>query len=250
MDLKPKELAPKTKSLILSCIAGVGVVVTGYFSAKCALKAEEKETKKEKAIAFIPAIASGCATIACIGASTYISGEEIAVLTAACAATAQRFADYRKAVHETVSAEDEARINDAFYISEIDRLEKELAEREHPTDEDDLYEFVDSFSGYTFRASLEDVEIGIADAKDLYNEQGYLCWCDVIYILNSGDTRPARTALGDAYAGFGWSENMMEECYKDTNLTFDIFLTTSKDEKPNVRIITYSVLPEGCFLEY
>lgn len=251
--MKLKELTPKTKSIILSCIAGVGVVVTGFLSARGARKADERETKKEKVIAYIPAILSGGATIACIGVSTYISGEEIAALTLACAAATQRFADYRKAVHETVSPEVEAEIDRNFYLKEIDRLEQELAEREHPTDEDDLYEFVDSFSGYTFRARLEDVEDGIAELKKLYKEQEFLPWCDIFYVLNNGDRRPYFCALGDElYGGWGWSKAMMEELYTcDEDFDFDVFLSEMiGDENPNVRIITYSVLPEPCYMEY
>lgn len=250
--MKLKELTPKTKSIILSCIAGVGVVVTGFLSARGARKADERETKKEKVIAYIPAIVSGGATIACIGVSTYISGEEIAALTLACAAATQRFADYRKAVHETVSPEVEAEIDRNFYLKEIDRLEQELAAREHPTDEDDLYEFVDSFSGYTFRARLEDVEDGIAELKKYYKEENCLAWCDVFYVLNNSDVRPYNSALGkELYGGWGWSKAMMNEHFDCTDdFDFDISLVEMADEKPNVRIIAYSVLPEGCYMEY
>lgn len=250
--MKLKELTPKTKSIILSCIAGVGVVVTGFLSARGARKADERETKKEKVIAYIPAILSGGATIACIGVSTYISGEEIAALTLACAAATQRFADYRKAVHETVSPEVEAEIDRNFYLKEIDRLEQELAAREHPTDEDDLYEFIDSFSGYTFRARLEDVEDGIAELNKYYKEENCLAWCDVFYVLNDGDTRPFYSALGDtSYGGWGWSKAMMEEIYKCTDdFDFKITLERTGNEKPNARVITYSVLPEPSYMEY
>ena len=245
--MKLTELTPKTKSVILSCFAGVGVVVTGILSAKCARKADERETRKGKVLAYIPAVVSGGVTIACIGASAYISGEEIAALTMACAATAQRFADYRKAVHETVTPEEETKIDNAFYLKEIERLEQELAEREHPTDEDDLYEFVDCFTGYTFRARLDDVELGIIDLKKLYDEKGYLTWCDVIYALNDCDRRPYKSGIGTEY---GWSKGMMEECYKGTGLDFDISLEKMDDEKPNVRIITYSVPPIEYYLEF
>lgn len=248
--MKKIELTARNKSLILSGIACIGVVLTGYFSAKGAVKAEERETKKDKALAYAPAIASGCATIACIGASTYISGEEIGALTLALAASAQRFADYRKAVHNNVSPEDEARINEAFYLKEIERLEAELAEREHPSEDDDLCEFVDSFTGYTFRARLEDVEAGMDGAKNLYAQQGFIPWCDIFYLLNDGDTKPYMSALGDdGYGGWGWSEGMFEQLF-DNTVSFDISLERLSPDKPDTFVIYYSVIPEQCYLAY
>lgn len=248
--MKKFEFTAKNKSLILSGIACIGVVLTGYFSAKGASKAEERETKKDKVMAYAPAIASGCATIACIGASTYISGEEIGTLTLALAASVQKFADYRKAVHENVSQEDEARINEAFYLKEIERLEAELAEREHPTEDDDLCEFVDSFTGYTFRARLDGVNAGIDKAKDLYKEQGFIPWCDIFYLLNNGDTKPYRSIIGDdGYGGYGWSEGMFEQLF-DNTIGFNIFLEHAIPEKPDTFVINYSVVPEPCYLEY
>lgn len=248
--MKKFELTARNKSLILSGIACVGVVLTGYFSAKGAVKAEEKENTKDKVIAYAPAIASGCAAIACIGASTYISGEEIGALTLALAASAQRFADYRKVVHENVSPEDEARINEAFYLKEIERLEVELAEREHPTEDDDLCEFIDCYSGYTFRACLDDVEIGIDHVKQFYRDNGYLAWCDIFYMLNDGDMRPYESALGNDYSDFsiGWSKNMIEDHFDDS-IDFDIFLTPFKGRE-NAYLINYSVIPEACYFEY
>lgn len=248
--MKKFELTARSKSLILSGVACVGVVLTGYFSAKGALKAEERDAKKDKVLAYAPAIASGCVTIACICASTYISGEEIGALTLALAASAQRFADYRKVVHENVSAEEEERINEAFYLKEIERLETELAEREHPREDDDLCDFVDSFSCYTFRARYEDVEAGIEKAINLYKEQGFIPWCDIFYLLNDGDTGPSRSIIGDdGYGGYGWSEGMFEQMYENA-LSFDVFLEQLTCDRPNVFTINYNVAPEPCYLEY
>ena len=252
--MKRIKLTAKNKSLILSGLACVGVALTGYLSAKSALKAEERETKKDKVLAFVPAIVSGSATVLCIGASTYFSGEEIAALTMTCAAMTQKFSDYRKAVNENASPENVARIDEAFYIKEIERLEQELAEREHPREDDDLCIFVDSYSPYTFRAVLEDVEEGIEKAKALYKEQGYLPWCDVFYFLNDGDTNPSGCRIGGedeapwAYGGVGWSQGMMEEMYKnEDNFDFDISLIQIK---PGAYKINYSVEPEFCYLEH
>lgn len=252
--MKRIELTAKNKSLILSGLACVGVALTGYLSAKSALKAEERETKKDKVLAFVPAIVSGSATVLCIGASTYISGEEIAALTMTCAATAQRFADYRKAVHENASPEDAARIDEAFYIQEIERLEQELAEREHPRDDDDLVMFVDSYSGYPFRARMDEVDYGIEQANQHYRESGCLAWSDIFFLINE-DTGPYKSVLGGGddpfgYGGIGWSEGMMEQLYDNADgFDFKVFKSELKD-RPGVYEIGYSVPPEMCYLEY
>lgn len=252
--MKLSNLTVKQKSLILSGLAGIGVIITGYLSAKCALKAEDRETTKEKALAYAPAIVSGCATVACIGVSTYISGEEIAAVTLACSAMAQKYPDYRKAVHETVTPDEEARINEAFYLKEIDRLEQELAEREHPRDDDDLVMFVDSYSGYPFRARMDEVDYGIEQANQHYRESGCLAWSDIFFLINE-DTGPYKSVLGGGddpfgYGGIGWSEGMMEQLYDNADgFDFKVFKSELKD-RPGVYEIGYSVPPEMCYLEY
>lgn len=249
------KITSKNKSLILSCFAGVGVVLTSYLSARCARKADEKETTKEKALAYAPAIASGCATIVCIGVSTYISGEEIAALTLTCAATMQRLTDYRAAVQENVSQEDAAKIDETFYLKEIERLENELTTERHICC-DDLSTFVDSFSGYTFRARLSNVENSLPEVRKLYKDNEALAWCDIFYLLNNGDTIPYESALGPCGGygmydyGYGWSKAMMEDVYdNDDGFDFDVSLCEMKD-RPGVFVIEYTVMPEPCYMEY
>lgn len=245
-------LTARNKSLILSGIACAGVVLTGWLSARASRKADACKTKKDKVIAYIPPVVAGGVTIGCIAASTYYSGEEIAALTLACAAAAQKLTDYQKAVHETVSPDEEAKIKEAFYLKEIDRLEQELAEREHPRDDDDYSTFVDGYSGYTFRAPYEQVEEGIKNALELYETQNYLCWCDIFYLANNGDCVPYDSYLGQNYCdyGVGWSKAMFDELYADVDdYAFGIFLTKLKG-KDNTYVIDYSSIPEPCYMEY
>ena len=71
-----------TMGLSLLGVAGVGV--TSLVSIKCHEKAKTKTTKKEKMIAYAPAIGVGVAASACILGSHYIDAKEIAALTATC----------------------------------------------------------------------------------------------------------------------------------------------------------------------
>lgn len=249
--MKFKPLNATRKSTILAVLAGVGVGLTGFISAKCSQKAEKKETRKEKIIAYIPAIGVGAATIGCIGMSTKISHDEIAALTVACAAITQRFASYKKAVEEVTTEEQQTQINEIFYLNEIDRLEQELAEREYPREDDDLCTFVDSYCGYTFKAPLEQVQAGIKEAIDLYEKQEYLPWCDIFFLANDGDIAPYGSYIGNEYSyyGVGWSKAMYDELYEDSGYAFGIFLDEVKD-RPNAYVINYSAVPEPCYMEY
>lgn len=68
----------------LSLVGVAGVGITSVLSVKCHDKAKDKKEKKEKLIAYAPAIASGVLTSACILGSHRLSSKQIAALTASC----------------------------------------------------------------------------------------------------------------------------------------------------------------------
>jgi hypothetical protein len=246
-----RKIAPKTKSILLSIAASAGVGLTGYLSSKCARKADLEIDKKKKVKAYIPAIVSGTATVFCIGLSTYISGEEIAALTIACSGIAAKFADYRKAVENNVPDEFFPQIDEEFYKREIEKLEAELAAKEYPK-EDDLATFVDSFTGYTFCGKYEDVDSGLKKAADFYKRNGYLYWCDLIFMANNGDMNAYDSTLGggrpDESLPLGWSAQMFEEIYDgDIEVEFEL---VERSGYENSYSIEYTVSPEVYFLEY
>lgn len=250
--MKFKPLTATQKSVVLAIGASIGVIATGVVSAMCSKVAEKKETKKQKLIAYAPAIGVGGATIGCVALSTKISTEEIAGLTVACAAISHKFSEYKKAVKENTTEEQYTSINEAFLRDEIDRLEAELAERDHPRDDDDWCTFRDSYTGYSFRAPLEQVEDGLAKAMDHYEKDEYLFWCDIFYLANNQDRTPYMSALGDKSPwshGVGWSKGMFEQLYEGTDYQFDICLVPS-DREPNTYTIEYACEPEPRFMEY
>lgn len=238
------------KSLLLSIAAGIGVCITGVFASKCAKKTDEDMSLVEKAKTYAPAIVAGGATIGCIAASTYISHDEIAAVTAAGAALATRFANYKKSVEEVVTDEQREQIDISFYEKEIARLEEELAKRDHPTDEDDLLTFIDSFNGYTFKARKEQVDAGIAEARKLYEKNEYLYWCDVLFLVNNEDMIPYHTYFGPDgwyHDGWGWSKAMFQDLEMEDG--FDIYLNPVKG-RDGVYSIEYGCYPEPGFMEY
>jgi len=68
----------------MSLVGVAGVGITSVLSVKCHDKAKDKKEKKEKLIAYAPAIASGVLTSACILGSHHLSSKQIAALTASC----------------------------------------------------------------------------------------------------------------------------------------------------------------------
>ena len=74
-------IKPKWLTLALSLLGVGGVGLTSWLSVKCHDKAKGKKTKKEKIKAYIPAIASGIGTSACILGSHGLDAKEIKTLT-------------------------------------------------------------------------------------------------------------------------------------------------------------------------
>jgi hypothetical protein len=234
----------KQKSLALAIAASVGVAATGAVSAFCANKGRKDDTVKSRVFQYVPAVIVGGCTIGCITASTYISREEVACITATAAAAIKKLSDYKKSVADVASEAEQEAINSAFYSKQIDIVEDVS---EDPT-------FVDSFAGYTFRRNLEDVKKGIGDANNLYKEQGFIPWCDVIFLANDGDQTPYWSIAGRGFDyGFGWSEEMLVELYSDEKndpiLPFEISLTPLPD-RDNTYVIDYTYPPEMCFMEF
>ncbi len=71
-------------TLALSLLGVFGVGGTAYVAVRCSKVADEKETKKEKILAYAPAVVVGVGTSAAILGSHYVSRQEIIALTATC----------------------------------------------------------------------------------------------------------------------------------------------------------------------
>lgn len=130
--------------LSLAGVAGVGI--TSALSVKCHDKAKDAHGKKEKLIAYAPAIASGVLTSACILGSHHLSSKQIAALTASCgylAANRQKILDK---VRQELGAE-KAKVLQAEAVKEV-RVEKAKKEKKKPVIEE---------TGYGHEHFMEDV---------------------------------------------------------------------------------------------
>lgn len=166
------------KSVILSGVACIGVVATGILAGRSALKAEEvlKEKKPEgkwetfKAVApsYIPPIAVGAATIACIVLSHRLDAKTIAGLSAAAAASEEGYRRFKGKVKDILGEE------------KVHEIEAEIAKEDWgaypplPTDgtgEKALY--YDSFSKRYFRCTPDRLTEAIYHLNRNFQLRGY-----------------------------------------------------------------------------
>lgn len=143
----------------LSLVGVAGVGITSVLSVKCHDKAKDKKEKKEKLIAYAPAIASGALTSACILGSHHLSSKQIAALTASCgylAANRQKILEYvRKEL-----GEEKAKQLQAEAVKET-KLEKARKENKKPVIEETGHghiHFIEDMFGREFYCSIEHFE--------------------------------------------------------------------------------------------
>ena len=209
-------------SLVLSLIGVGGVGITSWLAVKCSKKADERETLKEKLIAYAPAIVSGVGTSACILGSHHISSKEIAALTATCT--------YLTANRKKI----EKKIEEKFGKSELLNIKKEIGE-EKVTEEKKLNKgqtieetghgdvlFFDIYLGRKFRSSLAHVEWAEKQINNDFHSGSYVCMNDFYDYLGI-----EKTIIGDT---LGWPAN---EDYYDYELETPIEFENIKAEDDN-----------------
>ncbi len=95
----------KWLSLGLSLLGIGGTALTSWVTVKCHEKAKEKETRKEKAICYIPAGIAFVGTSACILGGRHIDRKEIAALTASCTYLASKSDKIERKARELIGDE-------------------------------------------------------------------------------------------------------------------------------------------------
>ena len=151
-------------STILTCMGGVGVVATTVTAVKAtpkALKAiEHAENKKGEKLttvetlqvagpAYIPAVITGTATIACIFGANVLNKRQQAALMSAYALLDNSYKDYKKKVNELYGAEADSRVRE--------EIAKDNYESNPYPMEDDKVLFYDEYSKEYFESTMEKV---------------------------------------------------------------------------------------------
>ena len=163
---RSKLFVGKNASTILTCMGGMGVITTTILAVKATPKAlkllekakEEKrgdltktEIVKTAGPSYIPAIASGAATIACIFGANILNKRQQAAIMSAYALLDNSYKEYKKKTIELYGEE----ANDNV-IAEIAKDKYEETDLENEDDGKVL--FFDYFSERYFRSTIEDVQ--------------------------------------------------------------------------------------------
>lgn len=151
-------------STILTCIGGVGVVATAVLSAKAtpkALKAiEYAENEKGENLttaevvqvagpAYIPAVITGAATIACIFGANVLSKHQQAALMSAYALLDSSYKEYKEKVNELYGEDADGKVRE--------EIAKDNYESNPYPLEDNTLLFYDEYSKEYFESTMEDV---------------------------------------------------------------------------------------------
>lgn len=160
--------------VILGVLGCIGVGLTSYLSGKAALKAQNVTEKKEKVKAYIPAVASGVATIGCIMTGTVISKRREASLLSAYALLANAYKQYQENVKN-------------IYGDDVHREALHTAAAHRPdildTAPGEMRLFYDGYSNRYFESTMEKVLYAEYEFNRKYTITGEICINDFYYFL-------------------------------------------------------------------
>lgn len=253
--------AAKHKSTILTVTSIVGVVGTMILSARAGVRSERKleelrdetpepttgEQVKAVATEWIIPTAVATATIYSIIKNKQVNDKKIAGIAAFAAGAIKLNQEKQKALKEQLSASKAKTVENEALVGTIE--DKPMIVDVSESVEEVIY-FVDSWSGHVGLATMTDFKRMREQAKELYEKQGYLCLCDIYYLLDEEDIYIYNsTGLGEEV---GFNKHMYEEFYDDEEIPeFDISCEYI-GVKNGIRVfrIDYTLQPEWGFMEY
>ena len=204
---------------ILTCVGSIGVVATSVMAVKATPKAlqlleEAKADKGDKLTkleivavawpAYIPAIVTGAATIACIFGANVLNQCQQASLASAYALIDNSYKEYKKKVEELYGKESNAQVQQE--IAKVKYKENDIQQ------EDDELLFYDEFSGRYFNATMERVLVAEYQVNRELHNTGH-------DTLNHFYELVGLDPIGDGDA-LGWSEGGNYERYWQSWLDF------------------------------
>lgn len=174
-----QKLVTNNSPAILTAAAVVGVVATAVLVAKAAPKAhtdiqnEKSERTDEVTIVdqtrlvwkhYIPAAATGAATIACIIGANTISTKRSAALASAVGLSEYAFKEYRQKVVEQLGENKETKVHDAVMRDVVDR--NPISDNQVIITGNGKSVFLDSFTGLYFETDMESVRRAVNDINE------------------------------------------------------------------------------------
>lgn len=201
---RASKLAVDHSPTILTTAGVIGAVTTAYLAGKASFQAAEiirlkegvdeergvlvpepRELIKQRVELtwklYVPAAATGLATIACIIGANQVGARRAAGLAAAYSITEKTFEEYKAKVVEKLGERKENAIE-----TEV------LQDRVQNTDPDDLELYdvdtgeicFDAFSGRYFRSTVEQIRSAINTVNHSINNDGYACLGDLYRLLD------------------------------------------------------------------
>lgn len=217
-----KQFWHRNGSTILTVLGGVGVVATSVLAVKATPKAMQliEEAKEEKGDeltkwdivrlvgpAYLPSLAMGTATIACIFGANILNKRQQAALSRAYALLNETHRDYKHKVTELYVDDAESKIREEIAKDNYNEEEFEVA------DEDDgkvLY--YDEYSRRYFRATPLTVKHAEYEINKMLTD-GYYVYLNEFYQLLGIDETD--------YGNFmGWNSGAMYEMYWSSWINF------------------------------
>lgn len=205
-----KKFIERNGSTILTCMGGVGVVVTTVAAVKATTKAvkllEQAEVQKEESLtvlekiqmagpSYIPTVLLGVSTIACIFGANLLNKRQQAALISAYALLDNSYKEYKKKVAELYGED-----ADKYVRSELvkDNYNETDVERE-----DDKLLFYDEYSRQYFNATMEEVLNAEYILNRDFSYHGYAVLNEFYDLL-----KLPHTEYGDI---LGWNSFMVHE---------------------------------------
>lgn len=213
---RSKMFVHRNASTILTCIGGVGVVLTAVVAVQATPKAlkrleQAKEQKNEELTklevvkvagpVYIPAAVIGVSTIACIFGANTLNKRQQAALMSAYALLDNSYKDYKKKVEELYGEG-----ADMHVMTEVAKDKYDAEDDEHDDDGKELY--YDLFSERYFRATPETLIKAQYAVNRKIHMHGSACLNDFYEAL---DIEPV------SYGGYlGWSSGtLMDVTWND-----------------------------------
>jgi hypothetical protein len=243
-----KRFLKRNAPTILTCIGSAGVVLTAVLTAKAVPKAtellKEAEIKKGEELtkfetvlaatpAYVPAVVTGAASIACIFGANVLNTRKQASLMSAYALLDNSFKEYKKHAEELYGEDASAQIRR--------EIAKDYYDSEDRGTEDDTILFFDNQSMRYFESTMEDV----VRAEYLLNRElnmfSYVClnqFYDLLKIptVEGGDE-------------LGWSAYDMSAMYWNPWIDFN-HEKVVMDDGLECYIISFRTEPIADYLDY
>ncbi len=273
------KLTAKQGATILTVISAIGVVAVAFFSGKETLEAdkalkEAKEAKGEdlkpseviKTVApkYIWTGVSVFVTLAASISSDILNKKSIAAATATAAALSAAYEKFR------------AKAQEEGYLEEIDKalakdqIEKEKSAYPEPENIDgQICCFRDTFLGRRVYSTMTDFERGKKQAKELYMNNQFLAYEDLLYLIAVDMSKPEEERKKDykrienscfptdMTEQIGWSHGYYEQFYEDSNDEpvegeFDISINKIGNDELGIPVynMEYTFDPDFGYMEY